>query len=51
MDTYLLYLASAEASLEDCIFPEKKAQWTQIHRKDCRDDFASAINSSLQSFR
>ena len=51
LDTDFLYLALAEASLEDCIFPEKKAQWTQIHRNDCRDEFIADAKSSLQSFR
>ena len=48
LDTDFLYLALAEASLEDCIFPEKKAQ---IHRNDCRDEFIADAKSSLQSFR
>ena len=39
MDTDSLYLALAEDSLDDCILPEKKAQWTLIRRNDCRDDF------------
>ena len=51
LDTDFLYLALAEASLKDCIFPEKKAQWTQIHRNDCRDEFIVDAKSSLQSFR
>ena len=39
MDTDSLYLALAEDNLDDCILPEKKAQWTLIRRNDCRDDF------------
>ena len=39
MDTDSLYLALAEDNLDDCILPEKKAQWTPICRNDCRDDF------------
>ena len=38
MDTDSLYLALAEDNLDDCILPEKKAQWTLIRQKDCRDD-------------
>ena len=38
MDTDSLYLAVAEDNLDDCILPEKKAQWTLIRRNDCRDD-------------
>ena len=39
MDTDSLYLALAEDNLDDCILPEKKAQWRIIRRNDCRDDF------------
>ena len=39
MDTDSLYLALTEDNLDDCILPEKKAQWTLIRRNDCRDDF------------
>ena len=39
MDTDPLYLALAEDCLDDCILPEKKAQWTLIRQNDCRDDF------------
>ena len=39
MDTDSLYLALAEDNLDDCILPEKKAQWTLSRRNYCRDDF------------
>ena len=48
MDTYSLYLALAEESLEDCILPENKTQWIQIRRNDCRDNFnADAMKNSF----
>ena len=39
IDTVSWYLALAEDNLNDCILPEKKVQWTVIHRNDCRNDF------------
>ena len=39
MDTVSLYLVLAEENLEDCILPESKSQWLQIHRNDCKDTF------------
>ena len=48
MDTDSLYLILAKYSLDDCILPEKKAQWTLIRRNDCRDDFiADADNKTF----
>ena len=48
MDTDSLYLALAEENLEDCILPEKKAQWLQIRQNDCRDKFIA--NSKTNFF-
>ena len=39
MDIDSLYLALAEENLEDSILPQNKAQWLQIRRNVCRDDF------------
>ena len=41
MDRESLYLALAEDNLDDCIFIDKKAQWTLIRRKDCKRRFNS----------
>ena len=47
MDTDSLYLALAEDNLDDCILPEKKAQWTLIRRNDCRDDFIADADKNF----
>ena len=36
MDTYLLYLSLAEKELEDCIRPEKRAEWQWLIKWLCR---------------
>ena len=41
MDTASLYLAFSEENLEDVILPEKRAEWDQLHSKDCTDDFSA----------
>ena len=43
MDTDSLYLALAEENLENCILPDKIAQWLQFCRNDCRDDFIADV--------
>ena len=46
-ETDYLYPELAEENLGDCILPENKAQWLQIRRNYCRDDFfADAIKNS-----
>ena len=47
MDTDSLYLALAENNLDDCILPEKKAQWTLIRRNDCRDDLIADADKNF----
>ena len=47
MDTDSLYLALAEDNMDDCILPEKKAQWTLIRRNDCRDDFIADADKNF----
>ena len=47
MDTDSLYLALAEDNLDDCILPEKKAQWTLIRRNNCRDDFIADADKNF----
>ena len=39
MDTDSLYLALSEEILEDVILPKKRAEWDQLHSKDCTDNF------------
>ena len=46
MDTDSLYLALSEENLEDVIFPEKRAEWNQLHSRDCTDSFAANATSS-----
>ena len=47
IDTDSLYLALAEDNLDNCILPEKKAQWTLIRRNDCRDDFIADADKNF----
>ena len=47
LDTDSLYLALVADNLDDCILPEKKAQWTLIRRNDCRDDFIADENEKF----
>ena len=41
MDTDSLYLALSEENLEDVILPEERAEWNQLHSKDCTDNFTA----------
>ena len=47
MVTDCLYLALADDNLDDCILPEKKAQWSLICRNDCRDDFIADADKNF----
>ena len=45
-ETDSFYLAQAEENLDECIFPSKRAEWTEKRSKDCRDKFrADAQNN------
>ena len=50
METDSLYLALAENNLDDCILPEKKAQWTLTRQNDCRDDFKAETTLCKDEF-
>ena len=39
MDTVSLYFALAEKELEDCIRPERRAEWQRLRSNDCVDSF------------
>ena len=39
LDTDSLYLALAEKELEDCIRPEKTAEWQRLRSNDCVHNF------------
>ena len=41
MDTTSLYLALAEKELEDCIRPEKKAEWERLRPRGCTNTFTA----------
>ena len=41
MDTDSPYLALSEENLEDVILPKKRAEWDQLHSKDCIDNFTA----------
>ena len=41
MDTDSLYLALAEKELEDCIRPERRAEWQRLRSNDCVDNFTA----------
>ena len=41
MDTDSLYRALAEKELEDCIRPEKRAEWQRLRSNDCVDNFSA----------
>ena len=47
MDTDYLYLALAEEDLDDCIFPSKRAEWTERRSKDCRDNFSADAKNNF----
>ena len=40
-DTNSLYLALAEKKLEDCIRPERRAEWQKLRSIDCVDSFTA----------
>ena len=41
MDTVSLYLALAEKELQDCIRPEKGAEWQRLGSIECLDSFTA----------
>ena len=41
MDTNSLYFALAEKELEDCVRPEKRAEWQRLRSTDCFDSFTA----------
>ena len=41
METDSLYLALSEENLEDVSVPEKRAEWDQLHSKNCNDNFTA----------
>ena len=43
MDTVSLYLALAERELEDCITPERRAEWLRLRSNDCVDSFTAVL--------
>ena len=47
MDTDSLYLALSEENFEDVILPEKRAEWEQLHSKDCTDKFTANTTDSF----
>ena len=47
MDTDFLYLAQVEEDLDECIFPSKRAEWTEKQSKDCRDDFRAVAKHNF----
>ena len=47
MDIDSLYLALAEENLENCILPDKIAQWLQFCRNHCRDDFIADVKKKI----
>ena len=47
MDTDSLYLTLAKEDLDECIFPSKRAEWTEKRSKDCRDDFRADAKNKL----
>ena len=40
-DTDSLYLALSKENLEHVILPKKRAEWDQLHSKDCPDNFTA----------
>ena len=47
MDTDSLCLALSEETLEDVIFPEKRAEYDQLRSKDCIDNFTANATNNL----
>ena len=41
MDTDSFYLALSVENLGDVFFAEKRAEWDQLHSKDCSDNFTA----------
>ena len=41
MDTDKLYLALTEKELDDCIRPERKAEWQRLRSNNCVDSFTA----------
>ena len=39
MDTDSFYLAMSEENLEDVVLRQKRAEWNQLHSKDCTENF------------
>ena len=42
MDRDSLYLAFAQKELEDCLGPEKRAEWRRLQINDCLDSFTAS---------
>ena len=47
MDTDSLYRALAEKEPEDCIGPEKRAEWQRLRSNDCVDSFTADAVANL----
>ena len=47
MDTDSLYLDLAEKQLEDCIRPERRAEWQRLRSNDCVDSFTADAVSNV----
>ena len=47
LDTDSLYLAPAEKELEDCIRPEKRAEWQTLRSNDCVNSFTADTVASF----
>ena len=47
MDTDSLYLALGKQSLEECIRPEKKAEWDRIRAGDCIDNYQADSSANF----
>ena len=41
MDTDSLYMALSEENLDNVILPKKRAEWDELHSKDCTDNFTA----------
>ena len=39
MDTDSLYMALGRETITECIRPEMRSEWDDLHKNDCRDDF------------
>ena len=47
MDTDSLYLALSEENLDNVIFPKKRAEWDELHSKDCTDNFTAIATDNF----